>query len=87
MPLAAAGGGAQYRGIQPGEPTVTSRTVLIVAAALALAACAQADNDMSAPQPSGGGSLGAEGPGYCDAPPSDMADMTSWEQMCQPQRN
>jgi hypothetical protein len=64
---------------------MTSRTALFALAALALAACA--GNDMSSPYPSGGGSAGAEGPGYCDSPPADVDDMENWEQQCMPDRS
>jgi len=62
---------------------MTSKTALLAVAALALAACSQA-NDMTSPYPSGGGSVGGEGPGYCDSPPANIDDQSSWEQQCMP---
>ena len=65
---------------------MATRYVLLAAvAALALAACAQQDGTTS-PYPSGGGAAGAEGAGYCDSPPSDPDDLSSWEQQCMPDR-
>ena len=64
---------------------MTSKTVLLAFATLALAACTQG-NDMTSPYPSGGGAAGAEGAGYCDSPPSDPDDLSSWEQQCMPDR-
>jgi hypothetical protein len=63
---------------------MTIRLTLLAFAALAIAACA--DNDTTSPFPSGGGSAGAEGPGYCDSPPTDIEDMETWEQQCMPDR-
>ena len=62
---------------------MTSKTALIAVAALALAACAQG-NDQTSPYPSGGGSVGAEGEGYCDSPPANIDDMETWENQCMP---
>jgi hypothetical protein len=65
---------------------MTTKYALIATfAALALAACTQ-QNGTATPYPSGGGSAGAEGPGYCDSPPSNPDDMTTWEQQCMPDR-
>jgi len=63
---------------------MTTRLSLLALAALAIAACA--GNDMSSPYPTGG-SVGAEGPGYCDSPPADVNEMDNWEQQCMPERN
>jgi len=64
---------------------MTTRPSLLALAALALAACA--GDDMGTPFPSGGGSAGAEGPGYCDSPPADPDELETWEQQCMPERN
>lgn len=64
---------------------MTSKTVLLAVATLALAACTQG-NDMTSPYPSGGGAVGAEGAGYCDSPPADVSDMEAWENQCMPDR-
>ena len=63
---------------------MTSRISLLAAAALALAACA--GNDMASPYPSGGGSAGAQGAGYCDSPPADPDALETWQQQCTPDR-
>jgi len=63
---------------------MTTRLSLLALAALAVAACA--GNDMATPFPTGGGSVGAEGPGYCDSPPADPAELEAWEQQCMPDR-
>ena len=62
---------------------MTSKTALLALAALALAACTQG-NDVTSPYPSGGGSAGAEGEGYCDSPPADIDDLETWQQQCAP---
>lgn len=62
---------------------MTCKTALLAVAALALAACAQG-TDMAAPAPSGGGSAGGEGAGYCDSPPADVGDLETWQQQCLP---
>ena len=64
---------------------MTGRMALLAAAALALAACAQ-DNDMSSPYPSGGGAAGAQGEGYCEAPPANVSDTEAWQKQCMPNR-
>ena len=64
---------------------MTSKTTLLAVAALALAACAEG-NEATSPYPSGGGSVGAEGEGYCDSPPADIDDMSNWEDQCMPER-
>jgi len=64
---------------------MTGKITLFAAAVLALAACAQ-QNDMSSPYPSGGGAVGGEGPGYCDSPPANIDDQSSWESQCMPDR-
>lgn len=53
---------------------------LIAACLLALAACQPTG---TAPIPSGG-SAGAEGPGFCDSPPSDPDDLENWNELCFP---
>lgn len=60
---------------------------LLALAALALAACSQANNDMSSPYPSGGGSEGSTGDSFCAQAPSDMSKMEQWNQMCMPGRD
>jgi hypothetical protein len=55
---------------------------LIAASALLLSACA--DQSATAPAPSGGGSAGAEGEAYCEAPPSNPDDLDNWNQLCAP---
>jgi hypothetical protein len=57
---------------------------LLVFAALAMAACA--DGGAGTVYPSGGGSAGAEGIGYCDSPPADVDDLAAWEEQCMPDR-
>ena len=64
---------------------MTSKTVLLAFATLALAACTQG-NDMTSPYPSGGGAAGGEGEGYCETPPANVDDMESWEQTSMPDR-
>ncbi|WP_299134961.1 hypothetical protein [uncultured Amaricoccus sp.] len=62
-----------------------SATAGLAFAALCLAACA----NPPAPDPNdtaSGGSAGAQGPGYCDAPPADMTQMDRWNELCSPGR-
>jgi hypothetical protein len=64
---------------------MTTKLGLLALAALAMAACA--DTGTGTVYPSGGGSAGAEGEGYCDSPPADIDDMETWEQQCMPDRS
>jgi len=52
---------------------------LLAGGVLALAACQQTTG--TAPVPSGG-SAGAMGESYCEAPPSNPDDMDNWEKLC-----
>jgi hypothetical protein len=56
---------------------------------LALAGCNQTTAPAVMPDQAGGvapsgGDAGEMGQAYCDKPPSDMDDMTQWEQLCAP---
>jgi hypothetical protein len=62
---------------------MTRALALLVFAPLALAACQQ---NATAPMPSGGSSAGAMGESYCESPPADPADQSTWEQLCMPDR-
>lgn len=55
--------------------------LLLVGGALALLACQNTTG--TAPVPSGG-SAGAMGEQYCEAPPSDPDAMTEWNRLCSP---
>jgi hypothetical protein len=55
------------------------RILLLTGCALALIACQ--DTTGTAPAPSGG-SAGAMGETYCEAPPSNPSDMEQWNQLC-----
>lgn len=55
---------------------------LLGAGALLLAACNAAPPVQ--PVVSAGGSAASEGPGYCDAPPTDVEQLSHWNQLCSP---
>lgn len=55
------------------------RYLLLAGGALALLACQ--DTTGTAPAPSGG-SAGAMGESYCEAPPADPEGMTQWNKLC-----
>ena len=55
---------------------------LLVAGALALAACA----DTGTTTPLEPESAGAAGPGYCDTPPANPDALENWNQLCMPNR-
>lgn len=59
-----------------------STLALLGAGALLLGACTNVPT--AQPVVSAGGSAAAEGPGYCDAPPTDITQLDHWNQLCSP---
>ena len=58
------------------------RYLLLAGSALALLAC---QNTTGTAPVSSGGSAGAMGASYCEAPPSNPDDMANWNRLCNDQ--